>query len=242
MFHPSASFPAILRPFLRLALLGSLILSASAQPAATTTEEKKNQAKLRLICVSSLEPEHEVKIASRNDQGEWLEIGKTGIRSSFVSDWLPAKPGELHLTTPGANGPQSICKFTYPETTRRALVVLIADPAKKTYQAVVYDPEKLNFAKGSVLIVNFSQRPGMVVLGTKKIAVASGNQSVVKPNPDNNGMYRLMVAYEDANKKPVPCYDRYVQSNPDSRDLLFLIPDASLGLKTFSLPIFGSFD
>ena len=242
MFHPSASFPAILRTFLRLALLGALILSASAQPAATTTEEKKNQAKLRLICVSSLEPEHEVKIASRNDQGEWLEIGKTGIRSSFVSDWLPAKPGELHLTTPGANGPQSICTFTYPETTRRALVVMIADPTKKTYQAVVYDPEKLDFAKGSVLIVNFSQRPGMVVLGTKKIAVTSGNQSVVKPIPDNNGMYRLMVAYEDANKKPVPCYDRYVQSNPDSRDLLFLIPDASLGLKAFSLPIFGTFD
>lgn len=242
MSHSSASSQLICRTFLLLVLLGLLIVSSNAQQAAATKEDKKHQAKLRLICVSGLDPEHPVTIASRDDKGEWLEIGKTSIRSSFVSDWLPAKPGELHLTIPGADGPQSICKFTYPEATRRALVVLIADPAKKIYQAVVYDPEKLDFAKGSVLIVNFSQRPGMVVLGTKKIAVASGGQSVVKPNPDNNGMYRLLVAYEDANQKPVPCYDRYVQSNPDSRDLLFLLPDASLGLKAFSLPIFGSFD
>lgn len=223
-------------------LLGVLIATLIGQQDATAAEEKKNQPKLRLICVSGLEAEHEVKIASRDDKGEWLEIGKTSIRSSYVSDWLPAKTGELHLTTPGANGPQSICKFTYPEAARRALVVLIADPAKKTYQAVVYDPEKLDFAKGSILVINFSPRSGMVVLGTKKITVASGGQSVVKPTPEPNGMYRMLVAYEDENKKPVPCYDRYVQGNPDSRDLLFLIPDAALGLKAFSLPIFGLFD
>jgi hypothetical protein len=211
---------AILLP----ALLVSLLTPAGGQQETATKEAKKNQPKLRLICVSALEAEHEVKIASRDDKGEWLEIGKTSIRPSFVSDWLPAKTGELH------------------ESTRRALVVLIADPAKKTYQAVVYDPEKLDFAKGSILVINFSSRSGMVVLGEKKITVASGGQSVVKPAEEKNGMYRMLVAYEDENKKPVPCYDRYVQGNPDSRDLLFLIPDAALGLKAFSLPIFGSFD
>lgn len=242
MLYLTAFFRTHCLAILLPALLVSLLVPAGGQQEPATKEAKKNQPKLRLICVSALEAEHEVKIASRDDKGEWLEIGKTNVRPSFVSDWLPAKTGELHLTIPGTNGLQSLGKFTYPEGTRRALVVLIADPAKKAYQAVVYDPEKLDFAKGSILIINFSSRPGMVVLGEKKITVGSGAQSVVKPAEEKNGMYRMLVAYEDENKKPVPCYDRYVQGNPDSRDLLFLIPDAALGLKAFSLPIFGSFD
>jgi hypothetical protein len=55
-------------------------------------------------------------------------------------------------------------------------------------------------------------------------------------------MYRMLVAYEDEKRQPVPCYDRYVQGNPDSRDLLFLLPDPTLGIKVFSLPIFGALD
>lgn len=238
MFHPFH-----LRPLLKPVLLVlALLVPAFGQQEAATPDDKKNQPRLRLICVSTLEPEQELKIASRDEKGEWLELGKAGIRASFVSDWLPAKAGELHLTVPGTDGPQSICKFTYPEGTRRALIVLIADPAKNAYRAVVYDPEKLDFAKGSVLVINFSSRAGTAVLGSKKVTVEPGGRSVVKPVPEPNGMYRMLVAYEDENKKPVPCYDRYVQGNPDSRDLLFLIPDAALGLKAFSLPIFGSFD
>lgn len=232
-----------LRPMLRCVLLSfALFTPAIGQDQAAVPEEAKKQPRLRLICVSTLEAEQELRLASRNDKGEWTEHGKTGVRASFVSDWLPAKSGELHLTIPGTEGPQSIGRFTYPEGTRRALVVLIADPAKKAYRAVVYDPEKLDFAKGSVLVINYSARPGMVVFGSKKVTVESGGRSVVKPVQEQNGMYRMLVAYEDENKKPVACYDRYVQGNPDSRDLLFLIPDAALGLKAFSLPIFGSFD
>jgi hypothetical protein len=55
-------------------------------------------------------------------------------------------------------------------------------------------------------------------------------------------MYRMLVAYPDADKKPVPCYDRYIPGNPDSRDLLFLFPDPTLGLKVFSLPMFGELE
>jgi hypothetical protein len=51
-----------------------------------------------------------------------------------------------------------------------------------------------------------------------------------------------MVAYEDAAKKPVACYDRYIPGNPDSRDMLFLFPDQTPGFKVFSLPMFGELD
>ena len=217
----------------------ALLIPAMGQQDGAQPEEKKDQAKLRLICISSLEADQEVTLASRNEKGEWLELGKVGIRPSFISDWLPAKPGELHLTLPGNDGPKSICRFNYPADARRALIVLIADPQKKVYRAGVFDPAKLKFAKGSVLAINFSSRPGILVLGSKKVSLAAGGQSVIVPALEQNGMYRMLVAYEDADRKPVPCYDRYVQGNPDSRDLLFLIPEQSVGLKVFSLPIFG---
>jgi hypothetical protein len=226
-----------------LLCLVTLFVSASGQQVTPPApDEKKSQPRLRLICVECLEQDQQVGLATRDEKGEWRELGKAGIRSSFISDWMPASAGELHLTVPGTGGPQSICKFTYPEGARRALVVLIPDKGAKVYRPVVYDPDKLAFAKGSVLVANFSSRSGMVVFGTKRVTVKPGDRSVVKPTPEPNGMYRMLVAYEDENGKPVPCYDRYVQENTNSRDLLFLIPDAALGLKAFSLPIFGAFD
>lgn len=233
------------RPLLGFA---ALILSLTApvtgqeQQDTARPEGEKDKPQLRLICISSLDPDQEVRLASRNDKGEWLELGKAALRSTFISDWLPAKPGELHLTLPGSGEPKSICSFNYPVGARRALVVLIADPRKKTYRPVVFDPQKMDFAKGSVLAINFSPQSGIVVLGSKKILLESGGNKVVKPALEKNGMYRMLVAYEGTDRNVVPCYDRYVQGNPDSRDLLFLIPDQSVGLKVFSLPIFGSFD
>ncbi len=235
-------FPSRLLPRF-LALVLALTVSVMGQEGEKAPEKKKkDEPQLRLICVSSLQPDQEVILASRDDKGEWLELGKAGLRPSFISDWLPAKPGQLHLVLPGGDEPVSICRFNYPAGARRVLVVLIADPAGNIYRAGVFDPEKLDFTKGSVLAINFSPRPGMVVLGEKKALLKSGGQSVVNPSLEANGMYRLLVAYEDEERKPVPCYDRYVQGNPDSRDLLFLLPDQSVGIKVFSLPIFGSFD
>ena len=215
---------------------------AAGQQAEPQQDGKKDQPKLRLICISALEQDQEVQLASRNVKGEWTLLGKTALRSSFISEWLPAMPGELHLTVPGSDGPQSICRFSHPSTARHTLVLLVADPAKKVYSAGVIEPAKMDFAKGSVLAVNFSKQPGLLVFGTKKIKLESGGKTVVRPALEKNGMYRMLVAYEDAEKKIVPCYDRYVQGNPDSRDLLFLIPDQKLGLNVFSLPIFGEFD
>ena len=46
----------------------------------------------------------------------------------------------------------------------------------------------------------------------------------------------------DPGNKTVPCYDRYLQGHPDSRDMLFLFPDKTIGLKVFSLPRFWELD
>jgi hypothetical protein len=240
--------PHMLHYFTSRSLLKTVFLSfavlvpAMGQQEAARQDEKKDKARLRLICISCLETDQQVTIASRNEKGEWLELGKAGLRSSFISDWLPAKPGELHLALPEGDGLKSICRFNYPADSKNALVVLIADPEKKDYKAGVFDPDKMGFAKGSVLAINFSSRPGILVMGSKKVLLESGGKSVIKPTLEKNGMYRMLVAYEDTDRKPVPCYDRYVQGNPDSRDLLFLIPDRTVGLKVFSLPIFGAFN
>ena len=55
-------------------------------------------------------------------------------------------------------------------------------------------------------------------------------------------MHRLMIAYQNAAKKTIPCYDRYIPGNPDSCDMLFLFPDETVGLRIFRMPIFGDLD
>jgi hypothetical protein len=236
----SHSLPS--RPFLKFSVLFfGLLLPALAQEPAATPNEEEAKPQLRFICVSSLADEQEVVLASKDDKGEWLELGKVKLRSSFITERLPAKSGELHLALREAGTLRSIGKFNLGAA-RRALVVLIADPPKKSYMASVIDPEKLAFAKGSVLVINFSSLPGMVLLGSKKLTANPGQREVAKPTLESNGMYRMMVAYADANMKPIPCYDRYIPGNPDSRDLLFLLPDTTLGIKVFSLPVFGEME
>ena len=65
---------------------------------------------------------------------------------------------------------------------------------------------------------------------------------IVKPEPEANDMYRMMAAYANDRKEFVPCFDRYVASNPESRDIIFLLPNQTTGLKFFSLSEFGPFD
>lgn len=238
MFHLFSS-----RTFLKLVVLFfGLSLPALGQQPAADPKEKEVKNRVRFICVSSLENEQQVVLASRNEKGEWQEFGAVKLRSSFVTDWLPAGAGELHLALREAEGLKSVCKFNYPASARRALVVLIADPQKKIYRADVIDPQKMEFGKGSVLIVNFSSQAGMVVLGSQKVSVGSGQRVVAKPGLESNGMYRMLVAYIDSEKKPVPCYDRYIPGNPDSRDMMFLFPDPTVGFKVFSIPMFGELE
>lgn len=238
MFHAFT-----LRPLLKILLLASgLLLPAMGQQPAPAPQQEEEKKQLRLVCISCLENDQEVILASQNDKGEWMELGAVKIRSSFITGWLPARAGALHLAVRDGAGLKSICRFKYPDNARHALVVLIADPARNEYKADVIDPQKQKFAKGSVLVVNFTSLPGMVVLGTRKVMVNSGQRVVAEPALEANGMYRMLVAYMGEDKKPVPCYDRYIPGNPDSRDFMFLFPDPKRGLKVFSLPMFGDLE
>lgn len=223
-------------------LLVGFVSPAFGQAADTKSEEKKKQPHIRFICVSTIVENQEVILASRDDEENWLEHGTVSLRSAFITDWIPARPGELHLTLREGGTLKSISRFTYPAATRRAIAVLIADPQKKIYAVNIFDPEKMGLAKGSVLVANFSPQPGVVVLGSKNVTVQPGQRTVAKPTVEENGMYRMMVAHLDAEKKPVPCYDRYISANPDARGMLFLFPDAQAGLKVFNLPMFGELD
>jgi hypothetical protein len=230
-------------PFLNVALvlLGSLTFAAS-ETDPTPSENKEAKPQLRIVCVSSQSEDQEVILASRDENAAWQEHGAIKLRSSLITEWLPAHAGELHLALRGAGELQSICRFTYPEGAKRALVVLLNDPVKKTYTADIIDPGKLKFIKGATLLVNYSPLPGAVVLGSLKTRIKPGERMTIKPEPDANGMYRMMVAYADETKELIPCYDRYVSSNYEARDILLLLPDATLGLKVFSLSEFGPFD
>lgn len=238
MFHSFSS-----RSSLRLAVVFfGLLLPAMGQEPAANPNEREKKPQLRLICVSSLAQNQEVILASLDAKGEWLEHGKVGLRPSFITDWLPAATGKLHLVVRQEGALKSIGQFNYPANARRALVVLLADPQKKVYIANVIDPEKMKFDKGSVLIANYTSQAGMVVLGTNKLSVKAGQRVVAKPALESNGMYRMLVAYLDSERKAVPCFDRYISGDPNSRDMVFLFPDSTLGFKVFSLPMFGELD
>ena len=203
---------------------------------------KKNQPHLRLICVSSLAGNQDVVLASRNAKGKWKELATTALRSSLVTDWLPAQSGELHLALREEGALKSICQFTLPAASRRALAVLIADPERNCYDAQLVDPKTTKFVEGSVLTCNFSEHPGLVFLGPTEERIEAGQQKAVKPTLEDNGTYRMMVSYIDAGGKTVAAYDRQATGDPKSREMLFLLPDKTLGLRVLSLPFFGSID
>jgi hypothetical protein len=223
----------------------SALFIAFLSPALAKSPDagaKKNQAHLRLICVSSLPENKEVVLASRNAEGKWQELATTVLRNSLITDWLPAQAGELHLAVREDGTLKSICQFTYPAASHRALAVLVADPEQNSYEARLVDPKKSKFVEGSVLVINFSEHPGLVFLGPTEERVEAGQQRAVKPTLDDNGSYRMMVSYLDADGETVSCYDRQAFGDPKSREMLFLLPDKTLGLRVLGLPFFGSID
>jgi len=214
-----------------------LILPATAEDGGA-----KENPRLRLICINSLVEDQEVVLASRVSDGEWHEHGTVQLRSSSVSDWLPAKVGELHLALKDGNTFNSICHFTCPDATRSVLIVLRPNQGKDAYEAHVVDPEKAGYAKAATLIVNFSEHAALVNLGSDEHKINPAQELVVKPVLDENGMYRLTASRLDAEGKPVLCYDRTVSGNPNSREMVFLLPEKSRGLRLMSLSLFGDFE
>lgn len=231
------------RSFLTFSALFLAFLSpALGQKSGSKSDQKKSKPQLRLICATSLAEEQEIVLASSDEKGALAELGTATLRPSLVSDWLPAKVGDLHLALREEKTLKSICHFQYPADTTHALVVLIANEEKHTYEATVIDPKKSGFIKGSVLIINFSQRNGLVSISAKENKVEAGQQVLAKPTLDGNGMYPVVASYLDADANTVSCYDRLVSGNPTARNMLLLLPDDTVGLRVLSLTLFGEIE
>lgn len=225
--------------FALVACFAVLLSAAAAQSSTSKAKKGKNKPQLRLICATAVAEDQEVVVAARDKDGKLIELGTTELRSSFVTDWLPASPGELHLALREEKDLKSICQFQYPENATHALVMLISNAEKTAYEVKILDPKKIEFGVSSTLIVNFTTLTGVVQLGTTEVKVEAGQQTVAKPVVEENGMFQMQVSSLDADGKLQPCFDRYVSGKPDSRSILFLVPDRELGLRAFSLPLFG---
>lgn len=214
-----------------------------AQDAPAGEAKKPSGPMMRFICVKSLEEDEELIIASKTEDGEWLEHDTLRLRSSFITDWVKARSGvTMHLARRNGDKLDSICSFRLGEKMKRPVVVLLPDARKNVYVPNVIDPAKLGFKKGTSLVTNYSNVPAMVMLGNKRTQVMPGKQVAERAVAGADGMYRLLVGYQDSNKQLVPCYDRYVPANPDARDFLLLFPDTTTGLKVYSLSEFGPFE
>lgn len=214
-------------------------LAAESNPAG---KEKSNEPMVRFLCVNSLSDSEDVIVASKSPDDEWIEHGTVPLRSSFITPWTKAAPGRMHLTRRKGEGLVSIGSFKIPENTRRSIVVLLPDTAKDVYKADFIDPKEFGFKKGMALVTNYSKVSALVMMGSKRTEVKPGKRVAARAVAGEDGMYRMVVGYQDETKELVPCYDRYISANPDARDILLLFPDATTGLRVYSLSEFGPFE
>lgn len=238
--------PSHRRPFRLIPFLAAAFLSYHPHGAAGQTpgadDKDKNKPKVRIICVASHSEDQQVVLATRNEDGDWNELAEMKLKSPLISDWQPARAGRLHIALREAEGLREIGAFNYPTGAKRAVVVIFPDGENARYRTEVFDPVKLSFVKGTTLVINYSRLQGAVALGSLKATLKPGESKVLRAQPEANGMFRLLAAYETAEKQTVVCYDRYIPASKESRDILFLLPDPTLGLRVFSLSEFGPFE
>lgn len=200
----------------------------------------EGKTELRFVCASALSEAPTVTLAARDEAGRFKSLGDIELRAALVTDWISAQAGELHLLAKEAGKPKSLAQFTFPAGASRALVLVHANPAKKTYSAAVLDPSADKFVKGTIFVCNFSGKSASIELGSKSLKSEIGKHLVAQPGLDQNGMYRLTVSLVEDNTEPKMMYDRTIPGNPESRDILFLLPDQSGGIQVQSLPIYDS--
>lgn len=230
--HPASLLLAVL-------LCASPTLAPGLRAEPAPGDGKDTAPKLRLIFLSSLVEDDKLVLASPGEDGEWKEHGKLTARPSFITEWFEVPYGELHLARRTPEGLASKGRLLMPAGARAAVAIIQADPKSQTYLSKVIDPAKRGFARGSTLLMNLSGKKAVVVLGKKRLSVEPGATVVAKASLDPNGMYRMLVGYNDLERGLVASYDRYVSGNPNSREFLFLIPDENAGLRVLNLPEFG---
>lgn len=218
--------------------LPNVLRAQEAAPAGG----KDSGPMMRILCVGSLSKDDEVILAAKAKEGAWIEHGSFKLRSSFITPWVKAVPGEMHLARRVADGLVSIGTFQLKQGVKRSIVILLPDKKGKKYLVDVVDPKKLGFRKGTSLVVNYSKTPAVVMLGSKRTDVKPGQRVAASAVAGKDGMYRMLAGYYGAEKEIIACYDRYVPENPDSRDFLLLFADPTTVLRVYNLSEFGPFD
>lgn len=227
-----------------LFILVTLFLPEASHAQGEAAPEKKQEgAMVRIVCVQSLNGEdEEITLAKKTEDGKWIEFGDLKLRSPFITEWIRVPVGLNHIVRKNAAELNSIGSFTISPTIKGAVLILLPDVEKKSYRVQLIDPAKLEFKKGKALIVNYSAIPALVNMGKQTKTVASGQQIVEAITPNADGMYPLLIAHVDKEKKIVPCYDRLVSTNPNTREFILLLPDSDAGLRAMSLSEFGPFE
>jgi hypothetical protein len=251
LFHPvvTREFQYFLQIFRSLAIVAAMVSPAVCVAQTQTAKpdmaplEKKEGVMVRMFCVQSLTgKEEQAVLATKVEEGNWLEHGSVTLRSPFISPWLPVPRGTTHIVRKNGGETVSLGSFLIPENTNRSIVLLFPDTVKNIYRTQVIDPGNLGFQKGKALIANYGNIPAMVQMGKTSVTVNPGKQVVATIDADKEGMYRMMVAHLDKDQKIVPCYDRFVSSNPQTRKFILLFPDPKTGLRAMSLSEFGPFE
>lgn len=220
-----------------------VISLAQTETPAPAPAEKPQGVLVRLLCTQSLSGEEEqVTFATKTQDDKWIEHGETDIRSPFITEWIKLPPGILHLIRKKKDVVTSLGSFTIPEKQARTIIVLLPDMKKKIYHAQLIDPSKLGFQKGKVLVINYGNVQASIKMGKTMMTANPGQQIVEKIDADADGMYRLVIAYQDKDKKLVPCYDHFLSSNPQTRKFILLFPDQNTGLRAMNLSEFGPFE
>lgn len=225
-------------PILALALFSPVML-----PLLPAKSKDAGSPMIRIVCIDALAGTDEYILAKQEAEGKWKELQAIKLRSSFLTPWLPTSTGELHLCRREEGKLASMCSFSLPEKTRRALLVLMPKEKDEVgYKPHVLDTSGKNFGKGDVCVINASSMSATVMLGETKIESEPDGSSIGKPALEENGMYRLLVTYEDESENIQTCRDNYLPGNESGRDFLILLPDAQAGLRVVSLTDFGPFE
>ena len=224
-----------------LAILSLLFLPESSPAQEEAAPEKKEEgAMVRILCVQSLSGDKDemITLAKKSEDGKWTEFGDLELRSPFITNWIKVPAGVNHVARKQGGEFVSLASFTILPETKGAILILIPNMKERRYRVQLIDPTKLEFQKGKALVVNYSNIPALVNMGAKTTTVAPGQQYVETIKADKDGMHRMVIAHLDKDKNVIPCYDRFVSSNAETRKFVLLFPDPNTGLRAMTLSEF----
>lgn len=228
-----------------LGIVIAVFAPKSSWAQAASVPEKMKGPVARILSVqtfSKAEEDEKLILATKTADDKWVEYGSVSLRSPFITSWFRVARGTTHLVKKQGDNYQSFGTFIIPEQSERFIVILIPDLSKNLYRTHVLDPQNLEFRKGKALFVNYAKIPAIVVMGKSKLSVKPGQQVVEPIVTDADGMYPLAIGYMNESQKFVPCYDKRVSSNRETRKFILLFPDQDIGLRAISLSEFGPFE